>query len=98
MDLKDFQDMGQIVWHWLHDDENTVPFWRDNQYGQCCDLSQHSRVAMKVRYPSRVPCAYHFKPLKVRTWHGFHRRGCKQICMDVRQLIRRCDALGTGGI
>ncbi|GEM_PF-2334847 len=46
------------------------------------------RVAVKVRYPSRVRCAYLSKPLKVRTayptWYGFHRRGCKPICMIVR--------------
>ncbi len=48
-------------------------------------------VAMKVRYPSRVGCAYHCKPLKVRTayptWYGFHRRGCKQICMNVGRVV-----------
>ena len=45
------------------------------------------RVAVKVRYPSRVRCAYLSKPLKVRTayptWYGFHLRGCKPICMNV---------------
>jgi len=50
------------------------------------------RVAMKVRHPSRVRCAYHCKPLKVRTayptWYGFHLRGFKPICMNVRRLRR----------
>ena len=46
------------------------------------------RVAMKVRYLSRVRCAYHCKTLKVRTAYtllgvyGFHRQERKLILHD----------------
>ena len=77
------------------------PLFKRGVRGICRGYRPLCRVAMKVRYPSRVRCAYHCTHLKVRTayhcthlkvrtaypstWYGFHRRGCKQICMDVRR-------------
>jgi len=56
-----------------------IPQNRGNyQFGKKCRSGCHESTA-----PSRVRCAYHCKPLKVRTayptWYGFHLRGANQF-------------------